>query len=244
MPTWIFITAEECRDTVLEIRGECYHHLVRVRRTRVGEALRAALPDGRVLVAEVTEISAEMLRAHITGEEPAVGQSTCRITLYQAVLKGEKMDLVVQKATELGVYALAPVWTRRSIPHWTPAQAYERTVRWQRIAEAASAQCERSIPPCIALPCELSAVSPSGADLALLLHERDGDSLHELAARHPGRTSLALFIGPEGGWDAEEIRALRVAGVLPIHLGPRILRAETASLTALALAQYLWGDLR
>jgi 16S rRNA (uracil1498-N3)-methyltransferase len=121
-----------------------------------GERLLAALPDGRVLSAEVREITPDRLRARVLDEQPARGISPCRITLYQSILKGEKMDLVVQKATELGVDAIVPVFTRRTVPRWAPAAARERSERWGRIAAAAAEQCERSLPPQVLSPRELA----------------------------------------------------------------------------------------
>ncbi|HEY3379797.1 MAG TPA: 16S rRNA (uracil(1498)-N(3))-methyltransferase [Armatimonadota bacterium] len=241
--TFVLLASHESDGEWVEIAGTKYHHLVRVRRVRVGDRLRAALPDGRVLLAEVSDISAEMLRARVTGDVPAAGVSPCRITLFQAVLKGEKMEWVVQKASELGVSTLVPVSTRRSIPQWTPAQATERAARWQRIAESAAEQCERSLPLLVATPCALSAALASLPATTLMLHEREGRSLPDIAASHPTLPEIGLFLGPEGGWADDEVQALQTAGVTPVHLGGRILRAETASLAAVTLAQYLWGDL-
>ena len=240
---WLIIAPEEYLNDELEIRGPRFHHLARVCRVRVGEVLRAALPNGRVVRAEVSEITADAVRARIDAEESPADLPPCRITLYQAVLKGEKMDFVVQKATELGACTLVPLQARRSVPRWTSEQALERAGRWQRIADAAAEQCERSIPLQVEPPQCLTAAIAAQPPLALLLHERNGQNLRELAAAHLCVTDLGLYLGPEGGWDDEEVQILRAAGVLPVHLGPRILRAETAAVTALALAQYLWGDL-
>ena len=240
---WLLIDAEEYREDELTILGARYHHLVRVCRARVGETLRAALPDGRVVRAEVREITADTLRARIVAEEPPACLPPCRITLYQAVLKGEKMDFVVQKASELGACTFVPLLAQRSIPRWTPPQALERAGRWQRIADAAAQQCERFIPMQVQPPQPLADAIAAQPPVALLLHERDGRNLRDLAAEHPRVTDLGLYLGPEGGWDEKEVIALHSAGVTPLHLGPRILRAETAAVTALTLAQYLWGDL-
>ena len=159
---WLLIdTKEYCEDT-LTIRGPRYHHLVRVCRARVGETLRAALPDGRVVRAEVAEITTDTLHARIVAEESPANLPPCRITLYQAVLKGEKMDFVVQKAGELGACTFVPLLAQRSIPRWTSAQAQERASRWQRIADAAAEQCERTIPLHVEPPQSLADIlSPS-----------------------------------------------------------------------------------
>ncbi len=237
-----FIDADAVQGEMLRLTGAAFHHLARVRRVRVGETLAAALPDGTLLRATITALGVDALEARVTETRPPVGISPCAITLYQAVLKGDKMEQVVQKACELGAATLTPLLAARSVPRWTPAQAAERTERWGRIAEAAAAQCERSVPLQVTLPETLTAVLARPLPLALLLDARDGDPLPVLAARLPAAPSVALFLGPEGGWDDGELARLRAAGAHPIRLGPRILRAETATLAALTLVQYVWGD--
>jgi len=241
-PVYLFISPDCCHGDELVIGGEQFHHLVRVKRLGNGALLHAVLPDGCVFDAEIHHIAEGTLHARVTGYSPPPILSPRRITLYQAVLKGEKMDLIVQKATELGVSILQPLLTRRSVPRWSPAQAAERAERWQRIAEAAAEQCERSIPMRVASPCHCDELAPL-PKFTLLWHEREGENLHALTDRVPGTHNIGLLIGPEGGWDNEEVTTFRTAGALPIHLGDRILRAETASITAIVLAQYLWGDL-
>jgi 16S rRNA (uracil1498-N3)-methyltransferase len=140
------------------------------------------------------------------------------------------------------VSELVPLLARHSVPRWSPAQAAARAERWQRIADAAAEQCERSIPMHVLppRPCDELVSLPS---TTLLLHERKGESLRALATHDPAAREIGLLLGPEGGWDDDEVAVLRTAGALPIHLGPRILRAETASIAAITLVQYLWGDL-
>ena len=241
-PVYVFITTEACHGEELVIGGEQFHHLVRVKRLGVGTPLRAALPDGRILHAEIHAITGQLLSAHINGTSAATGLSPCRITLYQAVLKGDRMELIVQKASELGVSVLVPLLAQRSVPRWSHVQAAERAERWQRIADAAAEQCERSIPLYVAPPRRCAALAPLPA-LSLLLHEREGTSLPMLAQREPAARDIGVLLGPEGGWDEEEVVMFHTAGARPIHLGPRILRAETASIAAITLVQYLWGDL-
>ena len=108
---------------------------------------------------------------------------------------------------------------------------------------AAAGQSERPTPLQVALPRTPADACADLPPLSLLLHEREGDHLHALAERHPRAADLGLFLGPEGGWDDAEVTALRAAGVLPVHLGPRVLRAETATLATLALAQFVWGEI-
>ena len=238
----LLLTPREYDGEMLTITGEKYHHLAHVRRISVGAALRAALPDGRVLCAEVIDVTADSVRARVTGEEAPGGVSPCQIILYQAILKGEKMDLVTQKATELGVAMLAPVSAQRSVPRWTRAQAVERSRRWQRIADAAAEQCERSMTMQI-LPTRPLAETLVDEGMKFVLHEREGETMPALAARFPVLTAIGLYIGPEGGWDTREMEMFQAAAVPSLHLGGRILRAETAAIAVVTLTQYLWGDL-
>lgn len=241
--TFLSITKDDLCDGIILLADARFHHLVCVRRLPVGASLIATLPDGRALRAEIIEITARALRACVLGEERPTGVSSCSFTLVQAVLKGEKMDMVVQKATELGVRTLIPVLAARSIPRWTSAQAADRVARWQRVAESAADQCERSLPLHIAAVCPLADALRDPAPLRLVLSERRGQTLRVLASRYPCVSAVTLYLGPEGGWCEEEMAAFHAARAEPLHLGRRILRAETASLVAVALAQYQWGDL-
>lgn len=241
--TFLSIDPDELQEGLLEIAGARYHHLVRVRRLAVGALLCATLPDGRIYRAEIVDITGRSLRARVLGEEQPTGISPCHITLAQAVLKGDKMETVVQKATELGVRTLIPIRAARSIPRWTPEQADERVARWQRVAEGAAEQSERSLPLHITPIRSLADALRQPASLRIVLSERGGQTLRTLAARYPILPAVTLFLGPEGGWSEEEMTAFMADRVEPLHLGRRILRAETASLVAVALAQYHWGDL-
>jgi len=242
MSVFISLAPEDCIENVIELRGDRYHHLARVSRVRVGEELNAALPDGRVLRATVSEITAEAIIANVIGEAERLPETRCRITLCPAVLKGEKMDLVVQKATELGAYAIAPLWAERCIPRWDARQGRERAERWSRIAASAAEQSERALPPIVSPPRALADyLANPGVQNLFLLHEREGKSLVEVAQEHAGITELALLIGPEGGWTPEETAKILNAGATPLHLSRQILRAETAALAALVVAQVTWG---
>lgn len=238
----ILITELDYLESQLTILGEKFHHLVHVKRCAVGDELHAALPNGRVLCARVSEITSASLLAQVTSEEAARGISPCQITLYQAILKGDKMELVIQKASELGATTFVPLQVQRSIPRWNKAQQNERVIRWQRIADAAAEQCERSIAMQICHPTTISEALQNDT-VNFLLHEREGISLQEIISKHPTLSAIGLFLGPEGGWHPDETTLALAAGVIPLNLGGRILRAETASIAVLTLAQYLWGDL-
>jgi 16S rRNA (uracil1498-N3)-methyltransferase len=159
-----------------------------------------------------------------------------QITLAVALLKGEKFDLVVQKATELGVYKLAPLMTRfADIKLRDENDASKRVARWQRIALEAAKQCGRAVVPEVSLPVALTAVLDASC---VLFSEKDGQGL-----TRRDTDKVTAIVGSEGGWSDEELDQARAAGAQIVTLGGRILRAETAAITAAALLQHRFGDL-
>ena len=166
-------------------------------------------------------------------------ESPLSLTLAQALVKGDKFDWVVQKATELGVTRIVPLLTEHS--EFRKAEGRElRLLRWRRIALEATKQCGRR------KLIELGEVQnfqqfcetePNG--LRLIFSERGGKGLAQMASAN----SVTLAIGPEGGWSENEIKLAEIHGFVPVHLGNRILRTETAAVAAVSLAQYLFGDL-
>ena len=186
--------------------------------------------------------------------EPARPESPLRLTLAVALLKGEKFDLVVQKATELGVARVVPLITKHAdIRLRDPSDAAKRVARWQRIALEAAKQSGRAVVPEVTSPFLFESLiqniqpDPAGSEHAvhgLMFSERDGGSLSEAKQRLlAGRSSLTALIGSEGGWADEETAGAREAGWQIVTLGGRVLRAETAAITVTALLQHLFGDL-
>jgi 16S rRNA (uracil1498-N3)-methyltransferase len=160
-------------------------------------------------------------------------------------LKGDRMELVIQKATELGVTAFRPVITARTDAAARPALRGSRQERWEKVASGAAEQSNRAVVPQIAptVPlAELLAVPFDG--LKLLLLETEGVTPLARTPAPPAGTGVLLLLGPAGGWESTEVERLSAAGFLPVGLGPRILRAETAAIAAVAVAQALWGDFR
>lgn len=177
------------------------------------------------------------------GPRRQVPPPAARVWLAFALAKGEKADLVVQKATELGVSRLLPFQAGRSVVRLDAARAAGRVRRWRRIAEEAARQCGRSEVPEVSAPGTLeSALATVPAAFArILFHAGEGESLGALCA--PGAEGFLAVVGPEGGLTGAEVDAARTAGCRLGSLGPRVLRAETAAIAAAALIQYLAGDL-
>jgi 16S rRNA (uracil1498-N3)-methyltransferase len=183
----------------------------------------------------------EILRSFQTERE-----SSLEITLALGLTKGEKMDLVVEKATELGVHAFVPFVSSYTVPRLDERKIEKRNQRWQRIAVSAAKQSGRARIPKILPLCEFRELvrQPWIETLKLLFWEREAQqTLKELHACEPGVEKILLVVGPEGGFSVEEAARAHEAGFQWVGLGRRILRAETAAIAATSLVQFLWGDL-
>ncbi|MCS6911663.1 MAG: 16S rRNA (uracil(1498)-N(3))-methyltransferase [Myxococcales bacterium] len=222
----------------LSLGAEGRHRLLRVLRLSAGD--RVLLLDGSAR-AEAVLLADGALR--IERREPAAALPG-RVMLLLALLKGDKMDWVVQKAVELGVGRLLPVACARSVRRLEPARARMQQRRWQRIAMAAAEQCRRDDVPAIELPCDLETAMAEAQQAPLRLLVWEGAAGPPLRASLPPAppARIALLVGPEGGLAPEEVAAARQAGFILCGLGPRILRAETAALAALAVLADWAGD--
>ncbi len=191
----------------------------------------------RCTVVKATRDTAELnIEAEV---EPAKPESQLQLNLCVALLKGEKFDLVVQKATELGVQRVTPLITRYADIHLRDqSDAAKRVARWQRIALEAAKQSGRAFVPEISMPVAFEALKREG--LGVMFSERDGESLETV----PRSDTITALIGSEGGWSDEEIESARARDFHVITLGGRVLRAETAAITITALLQHRFGDLR
>ena len=232
----------------IKITGGDAHHLARVMRAQIGDAVIVAGADGRA--ARMTVISAERGTVELALAEylPAEEADAAEIILVQALLKGEKMDFVVQKAAELGATAVYPVETEHIVARYDAKKAAAKADRWQKIADEAAKQCGRRtlmpVAPITALSALLQDAKLFGApDTAVVFcYEQERRQsmrtvLQGITAQH-----VILIVGAEGGFSPAEAAAVRAAGGQAASLGRRILRAETAALTALAVTQYERGN--
>ncbi len=233
----IFLTCPDDADTIT-ISGEQARYLNRVLRCRPGEPITVINQNGISLTAEICGITRDSVTTKVVGRTAAADTSSCAITLYQSLLKGEKMDLVVQKTTELGISVLVPVISERCIVRDT-----RKLPRWRKIAEEASRQSGRVYPPEIRESVSFDSVFSEPLSPAILFWEQGGESLQDIAATLPSPPDIRIFTGPEGGFSEEEALRASDAGVLIASLGSRILRAETAAIAAVTLVQYIYGTL-
>ncbi len=219
-------------------------HAVRVLRLKAGDALTLFNGDGCDYPARLIAASPREVRTRIEAVNAAANESPLRIVLAQALARGEKMDWIVQKATELGVAAIIPLITERSEVRLDAARAGKRAAHWRAVAIAACEQSGRSVLPAIAEPASLEtwAASPDRADRTLRLALLpDGGVRPRALGGVP--ESVVLVAGPEGGFGERDLSGLRGAGFRGLALGPRILRTETAGIVAIAALQALYGDL-
>lgn len=218
-------------------------HLLRVLRLAPGDVVTLFNGDGHDYSARLLTAAKRGAEAEITGRQPVPRESPLRITLVQGVARGEKMDLVLQKATELGVEAFTPVVTERTEVRLDAERAGKRMAHWRGVVAAACEQSGRAVLPRLSQPTALSAYAgDEQADIKLVLDPTGDVGLSSVA---PGAgQSIALVVGPEGGLSEQDLATLRAAGFRGLRLGPRILRTETAGLAAVAALQALYGDLR
>lgn len=241
-----FILRENIHGARAAVTGEELAHMRRVLRLKPGD--RSILFDsagweheGVISAYSAAEAEVEILRSYRPERE-----SPLAVVLAQALGKGEKMDLVIEKATELGVKAIIPFVCARSVPRLGERKAEDRRVRWKKIALSAVKQSGRTVIPEIAVLKDFSAVisDTESCEIKLLFWEQGrSGSLGSLMREHPQIASACLLIGPEGGFTPEEADQAEGCGFIKVSLGKRILRTETAAVAAVAIVQHLWGDL-
>lgn len=211
---------------------------------RLDPAEQIVLFDGRggEFRAEIVELAKRRTTLRLLHFDDVERESPLAITLVQALATSDKMDLIVQKAVELGVALVQPVSTERATLKLSADRAEKRAAHWQAIARAACEQCGRNRVPVVAEPQSLDewlAGPPDG--VRLMLQPDAAASLPDAAG---AQTRIALLIGPEGGFSASELARATLKGVIPVRFGPRVLRTETAGLAALAALNARAGDLR
>jgi 16S rRNA (uracil1498-N3)-methyltransferase len=245
MPTF-FVASAAIVPPLVRITGPLLHHLRQSLRLQRGEILSVTDDRGRRYRTEITEITGQALVAHILDWTSPPAQTGPSLILGQALLKGEKMDWVVQKATELGADRIAPVVARHTVVKPRAERVDHQIARWQRIALEAAQQSERWAVPLIDEPAPLHelAVRYKAAATKLMLAERSsGVSLTSIKPALGASDTVLLVIGPEGGWNEEEVHLAQEQGFQTITLGPRILRAETAAIAAISILQAGFGKL-
>ena len=245
MPNF-FIKKAQIEKGQIRITGELLNHLRDSLRIQKGEKFVCVDEDSNKYIVEVSSVSKALLIGDViekTGIEkiPAV-----YIHLIQAIPKGPKLDFIIQKSTELGVNAITPVISERSVVRIEKERVKDKSERWKRIALEAAQQSNRMDVPDVALPVTLRDFLSSfiKADLNLLLLEGEQRSgIRDLRHRVQDVKNITLLIGPEGGFSESEVRMAIEKGFIPVSLGELILRTETAPVVALSILQYEFGNM-
>ena len=215
------------------------HHLSKVLRMQVGRELIVFNGEGGEYSAEIINLTKKNVSVQIKEFSPENRQSHLQLELAMGVSRGERLDWVLQKATELGVTKITPLITERTEVKLGGERADKKNEHWQQTIISACEQCQRNILPELSDPILFNEwISSSTAELKFVLHHRDNKGLPETKSA----TSITLLIGPEGGLSDEEITQSLTQQFSPLTLGPRVLRTETAPVAAISLVQYLWGD--
>lgn len=234
-----FVKKEDISDNTAIITGEDVKHISRVLRMAPGDKVMICDGVGYQYLAEIAEISKDDVRLSILSAERCASEPHQRITLYQGLPKGDKMELIVQKCVELGISEIVPAAAERSVVKVKPGEFGGKRTRYQRVAYEAAKQCGRGIIPEIAELTTFKAADFSRHDLIIIAYEDEkSKTLKSLLKDNLSAKDIAVVIGPEGGLERCEVDTLIQKGGTAVTLGPRILRTETAGMAALAMILY------
>ena len=223
------------------LRGQEARHALKVLRLKKGDEIIVFDGEGKEYLAVISAASPTSVKLKILEETNVNRDSPLNSTLYMGITnKIQKLELAIQKTTELGVTRIVPVVCRRSSTAQLVKNWEGKLRRWREIAVNASKQCGRTVIPEIAEPVRIEEIEDS-SELSFVLWEKGGKSFKDYQSY--SASSVSFLVGPEGGLEKEEIEILKEKGFKPIYLGKRILRAETAAIAGMALIQFIWGDL-
>lgn len=223
------------------ITGEDAKHIEKSLRMRKGETLTLVSGDTEYLC-EINDFLQGDVEVNVLSSQPCEKEADIKVTLYQSLTKGDKMDLIVQKAVELGVHRIIPVVTARCVSRPDEKSLKKKIDRWQKIALGAAQQSCRGLVPRVsdAVDFKEALKDASSLDCSIIFYEGGGEKLKGFTEK--GHKTFGIFVGCEGGFDLSEVESAKLAGATPATLGKRILRAETAPLAALSALMCLTGN--
>lgn len=237
-----FVTPEQVKEETIIIDGSDVNHIKNVLRMKIGEELEISDGNNKKFLCEIASMTAEEVCAKIKQELIADTELPSKIYLFQGLPKSDKMELIVQKAVELGVYEIIPVATKRAVVKLDDKKASKKIERWQAIAESGAKQSGRNVIPEVKKVMAFKDAVQYAKSLDVLLVPYElAEGMREtkalISAIRPGQ-SVGFFIGPEGGFETSEVEYAIENGAKAITLGKRILRTETAGLTTLSILMY------
>ncbi|OYD07655.1 16S rRNA (uracil(1498)-N(3))-methyltransferase [Paludifilum halophilum] len=239
-----FINPDQVSDGQIEIYGDDIHHVKNVMRLSAGDCIICCDGEGIDYRVRIQQVEDHRILCRIEERFLSEGEPKLRITVAQSLPKREKMEWVIQKGTELGADRFQPFTSARTVVKLDGKKASKRRERWRRIAKEAAEQAHRGRIPVVEPLLDWNGLLQSftAYDRVFFAYEKGGHPLKEVA-KFPSDASLLLVIGPEGGFPESEAEEAKAAGAVSIHLGPRILRAETAPLALLACLLYSNGEM-
>lgn len=237
-----FVSPEQVREEKIYVEGSDVNHMKNVLRMKTGEELTIGDGDGWIYLCVVESYEEDMAVLKILEKKKDESELPSKIYLFQGLPKQDKMELIVQKAVELGVYQVIPVATKRAVVKLDAKKAKKKVERWQQIAVSAAKQAGRGIIPAVGEVCTYAQALKYAEELDVVLIPYElAEGMEEtkqiIAEIRPGQ-SVGIFIGPEGGFEKEEVEQAVKAGAEPLTLGKRILRTETAGLTMLSVLMF------
>lgn len=238
-----FVDRSQMKDGCVVITGDDVKHIRSSLRMRPGDVIYVSCGDEWEYTCEIMTVAQDSVTARITDAQKPAKELVSHIALFQCLPKGDKMELIIQKAVELGAHEIIPVSSRRCVVKLDARRSVSKTVRWNSISESAAKQSKRLIVPAVSGAVSFSDAMQlaAGYDVRLLPYENEqgiARTREVLSAIKSGQ-SVAVLIGPEGGFEPEEVQEAQAAGFIPVTLGHRILRTETAGMTALSILMYL-----
>lgn len=237
-----FVEPSQIEGNRIHITGQDVHHISHVLRCKSGEQIAVSNGDRREYTCYIEEIREDEVLAHVMYSQETDMELPCRVYLFQGLAKGEKMEWIIQKAVELGAWEIIPVASSRCVVRYDDKKAAKKVVRWQQISESAAKQSKRLCVPEIHPVCSFKNALEYARDCEVKLipyelAEDIGKTKEIVESIAPGE-SVAIFIGPEGGFTEEEVEMAKACGITPITLGKRILRTETAGMTLLSILMF------
>lgn len=238
-----YISEEQIQEDEICIQGNDVNHIRNVLRLEVGDWVVACDGKDRDYVSRIHGIEKELVRLHVEKVQPTGTELPAKITLFQGIPKKDKMEFIIQKSVELGVYEIVPVMMKRCVVKLgDEKKAKKKQERWQSIAEAAAKQCDRGIIPVVHEPVTMEEAIDMAKklDYNMIPYElQDGiEDSREIVVHACSQDSVGIFIGPEGGFEADEVAQAVACGMEAITLGKRILRTETAGMALLSIMMF------
>ena len=241
-----FVKPDQITDATVVITGSDVNHIKNVLRKKVGQDITVSDGVNPTYTCRISAVSSEAITAQIISRADSTRELPARIVLFQGLAKSDKLEFIIQKAVELGASEIVPVAMKNSVMKIQPEKAQAKVNRWQAIAQSAAKQSGRNVVPDVAMPMSFDKALEYSQDLEMKILTYENKSgmeyTREVISQCPGKSSIGVWVGPEGGYTPEEVEKAQNSGWLSISLGRRILRTETAGLATLAMLVYILDE--